>query len=115
MIKKYQDPLEGDTASLVYPLPTPEQLKTCFDTDPNDAWAQERYTDALETGKNATQVYIRTNGAWGAYLKNGGVVTAYEKLGFHRGTYRLLQGFLDSGVRIVNLCDFSQAYWLEKA
>lgn len=75
----------------------PDLFKTGYDTKENNG---DQYKKGLELGKNCQRIAIGCNGCWGGRTKDGGVITSYEMIGYHRGTAALLQGILDSGVEL---------------
>ena len=95
----------------------PEKFVTTFDNMPchvESGRAQEKYNEGLKTGSNAEYIYLRPVHdlhAWGAQMKDGSYVTAYETIGLHAHTKELLQGFLDSGVEIVISAYDGQGKW----
>lgn len=64
-------------------------------------YAKRQYAKGLQTGLDAKTIHIAINNVWSADMKTGGHLSSYEKLGYHGCTRHLMQGFLDSGCRIV--------------
>jgi hypothetical protein len=79
---------------------TPENFITGFD-GLNPAYAIEQYRKGLTIGGLATQIDISVSDVWSAKMRDGALRSSYEKLGYHAHTASLLQGFIDSGVKIV--------------
>ena len=77
----------------------PESLRT--DWDREDDYSRKQYQKGLEIGKNAQTVFIAINNVWASRNKDGSHTGSYEKLGHHRSTRELYQGFLDSGVEVI--------------
>lgn len=59
--------------------------------------AHQQYLKALEIARKAEYITIGITDTWGAKMMDGGTMASYEKIGYHRNTYALLKGFLDSG------------------
>ena len=77
----------------------PDSLVTQFDRD--DDYSREQYKKGLKIGSNAQTVFIAINNVWASRNKDESHTASYEKLGYHRSTKELYQGFLDSGVEIM--------------
>ena len=88
------------------PLPNPEALKTSLDRD--DDYAEKQYNKGLLYGNEAEYVYITPTGTWAVKTVDGGFISSYEVLGYHRSTRELLKGFIDSGAKIVSYWNFPQ-------
>lgn len=76
----------------------PENFGTAFDVSPSEA--DKRYHYGRTTGEQAQEITIAINGAWGAKMKTGGLLSASERIGHHAYTAALLRGFLDSGCAV---------------
>lgn len=75
----------------------PALFVTAWDTpELND----KQYAEGLRLGRELKRISIGCNGCWGGVSVNDGVVTSYERIGYHASTAALLQGMLDSGVEI---------------
>jgi hypothetical protein len=75
-----------------------ENFLTLFDGARAEGYRLEQYRKGFDTGVASMYVFISANGTWGAQMKDGSLLTACEKIGYHAGTADLLHGFLDSGV-----------------
>lgn len=80
---------------------------------PRSEYKAEQYAKGLAHGKDAEYIIISANSTWGAKLKNGGYLTAYEGIGYHSHTASLLRGFLDSGAKILVYRDGSEAVFIK--
>lgn len=78
-----------------------ENLVSLMDGWSDGNYAKQQYAKGLDLGTRATVVNIACNNVWSADMKDGSNLFSYEKIGYHGCTRHLLQGFLDSGVRIV--------------
>jgi predicted kinase len=78
-----------------------DRFMTSMDGPANSDYRREQYGKALKLGQDSAVVHVAINDVWSATLKSGASLVSYAKLGSHAGTAALLQGFLDSGVRII--------------
>ena len=76
-----------------------ESLVTQFDRD--DDYSRKQYQKGIKIGSHAQTIFIAINNVWASRNKDGSHTASYEKLGYHRSTKELYQGFLDSGVDII--------------
>ena len=79
----------------------PEKFRTATDSLPPSRYTQEQHKKGLLTGLRAREITISCSSVWGATMLDGGILSSYEGIGYHSRTAELLQGFLDSGCRIV--------------
>lgn len=79
----------------------PENFRTENDHLPPSKYAKEQHEKGLLTGLRSRQISIAINSVWGAIGLDGSSTSSYEGIGYHSRTAELLQGFLDSGCRIV--------------
>lgn len=77
---------------------TPANFVTRYD-NASCAKKQEQY--AADLGARSHTILIDSEGAWFAYLLNGGMVAGAEIIGRHANTADLLKGFLSSGASLV--------------
>ena len=71
------------------------------DSDRDDDYTFQQYEKGRKIGEHGVNtIHISVTNSWSASGKNISII-AYERLGYHRSTDRLLQGFLDSGLPIV--------------
>lgn len=66
----------------------------------NPDYGKVQYQKGLNIGSESHYIFISIYGTWGAMLKNGGMISSYEKIGYHAHTADLLSGFLASGCSI---------------
>ena len=79
----------------------PEKFQTVTDSLPPSKYAQEQHQKGLLTGLHAREITVSCSSVWGATMLDGGALSSYEGIGYHSRTAELLQGFLDSGCKIV--------------
>lgn len=78
----------------------PDNFKTAMDSLPEKGYAEKQYQHGLQVGREANLIWINARSVWGADLKNGGMCSSSEGIGYHSCTSDLLRGFLDSGTPI---------------
>ena len=79
----------------------PDNFMTGFDGPRNMEYSLEQYYKGRQIGKDADCIHIAVNDVWGASMKDGSSVASYEKIGYHAATAFLLQGFLESGCKVL--------------
>jgi len=85
-----------------------EKFKTNYAIEQNEEYTLKRYNEALKISQEAQEVFISASGTWGADLKNGGLLSSYEGIGYHAGSAWMLKGFLDGPASIVVYRDNQQ-------
>jgi hypothetical protein len=75
----------------------PSNFQTEYDSATGGA---EAYAKGRRIGAKARSVVIALNDTWSAESENGGILTAYQRFGYHADTAELLRGLLDSGVAL---------------
>jgi len=81
-----------------------EKFVTMWDSLPShkkSGYAKKQFENGLSLAE-FTYIYIRGEGAWGAFKKNH-VLTAYETIGFHACTKNLLEGMMKSETPIIDI------------
>lgn len=80
----------------------PSNFVTSWDSLPaNRKRGAEQYAEGLRVGRESKEIHISQGTTWGASLKSGSHLSAYEGIGYHACTADLLRGFLDSGAVVI--------------
>lgn len=80
---------------------TPENFYTPFDIPGiTTEYERQQYAKGIKYGLESSYITISVSNVWGCALKNGGIVSSYETIGYHSGTHALLRGFIDTGCPI---------------
>lgn len=66
---------------------------------------KEAFEKGVAYGRNVEELTIALNNTWGAKLKSGGMVTSYEKIGYHVGSVEFLNGVFSTGVPVYRWVD----------
>lgn len=61
-----------------------------------DTYDKEQYEKGKRIGEEAQFVCISRHGVWSAKMKDGGYLQSFERIGYHKCTESLYQGFIDS-------------------
>jgi hypothetical protein len=83
-----------------------DNFRTGYDTD---AGSKDAYAKGRRIGMQSKSVTIALNDTWSADGKTGGILTSYQRLGYHADTAALLRGLLDSGVMLAVYRDTGRA------
>lgn len=72
----------------------PANFKTEYPIENDMEYNKKQFQTGLDYSNQSHSVTISGNSVWSCSLKNGGMVSSYEGIGYHACTAALLAGFL---------------------